>query len=124
MFKGLKTLIAGILAGATLGILFSPKGDEVRKNIKDEMDEGGSGINAVKNTAVEFGKNLSGTLADSYEELKASDSFKEGSQKVKKEAEKLLKEHTTATQRRKAKSAIKKAKNAINKAAERINKKK
>ena len=37
MFKGLKALLAGILAGTALGVLFAPKkGDEIRKNIKKE----------------------------------------------------------------------------------------
>ncbi len=127
MFKGLKTLVAGILAGATLGLLFSPKkGEDLRQKIKDEMEDGGSGINAVKDTAVEFGKNLGGSICETYDEISESDAFKEGSKKVKKETEKLIKEHTTASQRRRAKSAIKKAKKrttaAVKKAKKAVNK--
>lgn len=111
MFKGIRTLVAGILAGATLGILFSPKkGEEIRKKIKEEMDDGGSGINAVKNTAVEFSKNLGGTISETYDEISESEAFKNGSKKVKMETGKLIKEHTTAAQRKKAKVAFKKAK--------------
>ena len=55
MFKGLKSLLAGLLGGAALGILFAPKkGEELRKDIKNEVDSGGSGMNTVKNTVVLF----------------------------------------------------------------------
>lgn len=105
MFKSLKGLVAGLLAGATLGLLFSPKkGEELRKNIKAEIKGGGTGVKAVKSTAKEFGKNVGDTLQETYEDIKSNDS---------------VSKHT-----KKAKSLIGKAKKIINKATDSLAKKK
>ena len=109
MFKGLKSLFAGLLAGATLGILFSPnKGEEIRKKLKSELDQGGSGVDTLKSTVSGFGKDIGKTIS----EVSDSETYKKG----RKEVEKLVKENTTAAQRRKAKSAVKKAKKTVKKA--------
>ena len=118
MFKGLKSLFAGILAGTALGILFSPKkGKHVRKDIKEEVDEGGTGLSSIKDTIVEMGKDIGETCKECYEEVTDSDEYKKGKKKLKKatsdakkEAKKLYKEKVPAKTRKKIKDTVKKAK--------------
>jgi len=132
MLKGLKSLIAGVLAGTAIGVMFSPKkGDEIRKEIKDEVEKGGSGLKAIKDTVVGLGKRIGESAKDAFEELSETEAFQEGEKRAKtyakqakKKANKIIKEKTTPTQRKKVKKAIssakKTAKKAINKAASTI----
>ncbi len=117
MFKGLKALVAGLLAGVGLGILFSPKkGKDIRGDIKDEVDEGGTGLGAVKDTLVGMGKDIGDTCKECYEEVSDSDEYKKGKKKLgkyakkaKKDAMKAYKSHVSAGTRKKIKNTAKKA---------------
>lgn len=102
MFKGLKALIAGVLAGVGLGVLFSPKkGKDIREDIKGEVDEGGTGLSAIKDTIVDMGKEIGGTAKECYEEITESEEYQEGKEKLKDYAKKAKK---------KAKKTVKKVK--------------
>lgn len=126
MFKGLKSLIAGIAAGTALGVLFSPKkGKDIRDGIKKEIHKGGSGLSEIKETLVGMGKDLHETCKDCCEDVCESKDFKEGKKKVvgyakqaKKEAEKVYKKNLTATTRKKIKKGVKKAKELASTAVE------
>lgn len=128
MFKGLKALLAGLLAGTALGILFSPKkGEDIRKNFKKEINSGGTGLNTLKDTVVGLGKEIGDSAKDTFEEVSETETYKQGVKKAqdysgmaKEQLNKMIKEKTTSTQRKKAKEAFKKAKTAINKAASKI----
>ncbi len=131
MFKGLKALFAGLLAGVGLGILFSPKkGKDIREDIKDEVDEGGTGLGAVKDTLIGMGKDIGETCKECYEEVSDSDEYKKGKKKLgkyakkaKKDAMKAYKSHVSASTRKKIKSTAKKAKNTAKKAISNAKKK-
>ena len=57
MFRGLKSLITGVVAGTALGMLFAPKkGEELRKNFKTEIDKGGIKFETLKEAASKMGK--------------------------------------------------------------------
>jgi gas vesicle protein len=76
-------LLFGILAGTALGILFAPKkGKDLREQIKQERDEGGTGAGALKEGFVGMGKDMAGTAKDVYE----SDSVQENLSKAKVKA--------------------------------------
>lgn len=128
MFKGIKALLAGLLAGTALGILFSPKkGGDIRKNFKKELDEGGIGLDTLKDTVVGIGKEIKDSAQDTFGDISENETYKKGLKKAqqytdiaKDELSQLIKEKTTPTQRKKAKEALKKAKTAINKAASKI----
>lgn len=97
MFRTLKSLITGIVAGTALGVLFAPKkGTEVRKSFKKEIKEGGYGLKTAKSTLTGMGKEI----GESYHEVKSSEGFKKGKDKIKKEAKVVF---------HKAKAAAKKA---------------
>ncbi|MFH1534039.1 MAG: hypothetical protein ABID64_03850 [Nitrospirota bacterium] len=121
MFKGLKALLAGLLAGVGLGVLFSPKkGKDVRKSIKSEVDEGGTGLGAIKDTIVDMGKDIGETCKECYEEVSDSDEYKEGTGKLKKyaknakkEATKAYKKHVPVKTRNKIKKVVKKVKKKL-----------
>ncbi|MEK7085405.1 MAG: YtxH domain-containing protein [Patescibacteria group bacterium] len=91
MFRSLKGLLAGLIAGTALGVLFSPKkGSEIRKNIKKEVKGGGTGLHTVKDTLVEMSKDIGGTSKDIYENIpeerkeQALSTLKKAKQKAKK----------------------------------------
>lgn len=117
MFKGLKALLAGILAGTALGVLFAPdKGGETRKNIKKEVKEGGTGLSTIKKTLVEMSHDIGDSCRGTYGELNKHESFRKGVKKVKgyaakarKEAENLIDDNVPAAKRKQASKAFKKA---------------
>ena len=117
MFKGLKALLAGILAGTALGVLFAPKkGDEIRKNIKKEVKGGGTGFSTIKETLVDMGHDIGGFSKGTYGELNKHESFRKGVKTVKgyaakarKEAKNLLDDAIPAGKRKQAAKALKKA---------------
>lgn len=81
MFRALKALLAGILAGTALGVLFSPKkGDEIRKDFKKELGRGGTGLKTVKETLKGMGH-----------EMGESETCKKGAAKLKEAAGKAKK---------------------------------
>lgn len=85
MFKGIKSLFVGILAGVGLGILFSPKkGTEIRKDLKDEVDKGGTGLSTIKDTFVKMGKDLGKSCKECYEDINENKNFQEGKKKTTK----------------------------------------
>lgn len=110
MFRGLKALFAGLLAGVGLGVLFSPKkGKDIRKDIKDEVDDGGTGLGTVKDTIVDMGKEIGGTCKECYEEVTESEEYQEGKEKLKNIAHKKYKKHVPAGTRKKIKKGVTKA---------------
>lgn len=116
MFKGLKSLFAGIVAGTALGILFSPKkGEDIRKNFKNEIKKGGTGLKTLKATVTELGEDIGETAKEAYDEVKKSPSFKKGKAKAKKVVKKAV---------AKGKKAVQKGENAIKKATKKVTKKK
>jgi gas vesicle protein len=112
MLKGLKSLLTGIIAGTAIGVLFSPQGGkEIRKNIKKEIDQGGSGIDTVKSTLTKMGKDLSETSKKAYEKVNESEDF----QKAKSTVKKAIKENIPEEQRKKVKKTYQKAKKTAKK---------
>ncbi len=117
MFKGLKALLAGVLAGTALGILFAPKkGDEIRKNIKKEVKGGGTGFSTIKDTIVEMGHDIGDFSKGTYGELNKHESFRKGvktvkgyAAKAKKEAKNIIDDTIPSAKRKQAAKAIKKA---------------
>lgn len=108
----LKSLIAGLLAGTVLGILFSPdKGDKIRGNIKKEVEKGGTGLGTIWDTMKKMGKEMETSAKDTYEEVSKTETFKKGAAKAKK----LIKENIPAEYREEAAQALKKAKKAVSK---------
>ncbi len=124
MLKGLKSLLAGLLAGTAIGVLFSPeKGSKIRKDLKSEFDKGGTGIKTLKSTMQEMGKDIGDTCKDTYDDVSQSEEFKAGkakvkeySRKAKKEAEKFVKKNVPAKTRKKVTKTVKKAKDTVKKA--------
>lgn len=125
---GKKTgLLFGLLAGTALGILFAPKkGRTLREKIRKELDEGGYGINAVKEGFVGMGKEVVDTAKEAYESEdvqeqieiareKAEELAEEGKKRVKQVAKKAGRKAKTEVKKagrkagRKAKSTAKKA---------------
>ncbi|PIZ75101.1 hypothetical protein COY05_05075 [Candidatus Peregrinibacteria bacterium CG_4_10_14_0_2_um_filter_38_24] len=87
MFKALKALLAGLIAGTAIGILFAPKkGAETRGKIKSEMKKGGTGLSAVRETLEGIGKDLSGTCDECMEDKRV----KKYTKMAKDEAKKLI----------------------------------
>ncbi len=123
MFRLIKSLLAGLVAGTALGVLFSPdKGSKIRKDLKKELDEGGLGLETIKKTLAGLGEEISETDAyqDAEEEVKKK--VKKATTKAKRKVVKTVKSKTTAAQRKKAKAVVSKAKSTAKKAAGRVKK--
>ncbi len=84
MFKSLKGLLAGLIAGTAVGMLFSPKkGSEIRKDFQKEFKGGGVGLNTAKHTLTHMGKDIGETCKEGYESI-PEDRKKGAIQAVKK----------------------------------------
>lgn len=91
MFKTLKGLLAGIIAGTAVGVLFSPKkGSDIRKEFKKEIKGGGVGLSTAKETLTHMGKDIGDTCKEGYENIpedkkkEAVKAFKKAEGKAKK----------------------------------------
>lgn len=92
MFKALKALIAGLVAGTAVGILFAPKkGAETRSKIKSEIKHGGTGLGAVKETLEGVGKDLTGTCNECMEDKRVKKYTKMAKDGAKKLVKKIPK---------------------------------
>ena len=88
MGKHRSGLLFGVLAGTVLGILFAPKkGKELREQIKRERDEGGLGVDALKEGFVGMGKDMAGTAKDVYESETVQDNLSRAKVKAKEYAD-------------------------------------
>ena len=130
MFRLIKSLLAGLVAGTALGVLFSPdKGAKIRKDLKKELDDGGFGLETIKKTLAGLGGEISDT--ETYQDAekkvkkrvtKAKKQVKKATTKAKRKVVKKVKSKTTAAQRKKAKAVVSKAKSTAKKAATRVKK--
>jgi gas vesicle protein len=123
MGKHRSGLILGLIAGTALGILFAPKkGKELREEIKQEREEGGHGLESVKDGFVDMGKEVVATARTAYEsdevqekigEMResAEELAEEGKKRVRKVAKKVKRRAKTTAKRagRKAASTVKRA---------------
>lgn len=101
-----KSLIAGLLAGTALGILFSPdKGDKIRKDIKKEVDKGGTGLSTIFGVYKKMGKEIGETAQV---------------EKIKDYGKKLVKDNVPVKYQKQAKGAFQKAKSVAKKAVKRV----
>ncbi|MFA5948028.1 MAG: YtxH domain-containing protein [Candidatus Gracilibacteria bacterium] len=123
MFKGLKALIAGIIAGTALGVLFAPgRGEETRKNFKKEIEEGGTGMKTIKKTATKMGEDMESAGKNIYSELSKNEDFKSAEKNIKSHAKTVIKKAKTAIDKNIPKRTQKKAKEAYSKAKQIIKK--
>jgi len=90
-----KSLLAGLVAGAALGIFFAPKkGKEVRDNLKDDVKAGNTGLSVLKKTILEMGKEMGEYCKENLPEEKIEEKIKDTKKvlkKTKKDAEKKIK---------------------------------
>jgi gas vesicle protein len=92
MARGKMGAVLGIVAGATLGILFAPKkGKELRKKIKKELDDGGNGVESVKKAFKDMGDGIFKSCKDCCESEEVETLVKKGKAKAKKTAKKAVK---------------------------------
>jgi gas vesicle protein len=137
MFRGLKSLVAGVVAGTALGMLFAPKkGEELRKNFKTEINKGGTGFETLKEAASKMGKDIHEVvqdLADSECCKKGEKKLKKGTKEAVKRAKELYDEFVPnetkkqikkglATAKKEIKAAEKKARKTVKKVDKKITK--
>ncbi len=115
MFRGLKSLITGVIAGTAIGLLFAPKkGQETRKKLKSEFSKGGLGLDTLKETAHQMGRDMS----DTYEDVSANPKVKSAKFKAKK----FINENVPPEAMKKAKAGYRKAKSEVKKAVSKAKK--
>lgn len=91
MCKGIKALLAGLLAGATLGMLFAPKkGKDMRHGLKKEIDEGGTGFKTLRSACCDMREDVEETSKKVAEDVKKSPKYKKGKRKVKRVAKQAV----------------------------------
>ncbi|MBI4975647.1 YtxH domain-containing protein [Candidatus Peregrinibacteria bacterium] len=114
MFKTLKSILAGIVAGTAVGILFAPKkGKDLRKNLKAEINKGGTGLSTVKETFTEMGKDIGGTCKECYDDVSKTEEFKKGKEKFKQYANTAKKELGKVIKKNVSKKTLNKAKKTL-----------
>lgn len=124
-------LFLGLLAGTALGILFAPKrGKVLRDKIKKELEDGGYGVDAIKEGFIGMGKEVVDTAKEAYDsdevqekvtkaKTMAEDYIEEGKARVRRATDQVTKKATKKAVKvgRKAKTtAYKTAKTAVKKA--------
>jgi len=117
MFKGLKALLTGIVAGTVVGVLFAPKkGKELRKDFKKDIEKGGFGVDTFKNAAKEMKDDMGETGQKVYGEVSKSEAYKYAEKEVKKHistAKDLVKENVPSHTRKEIKKTFLKAKDFL-----------
>lgn len=64
--RGKLGLLFGLITGAILGFLFAPKpGNKLRTEISKERASGGTGMEALKGTVKDIGKEMTGKIKKS-----------------------------------------------------------
>lgn len=130
MLKGLKSLVAGVLAGTALGVLFAPKkGDEIRSKIKKDLKSGGTGFGVIKDTMTEMGKDIEDTAVKTYKKIsenpEVKKAIKKGVSQAKTaygKAKKVVESQTKAGVKSQAKKTVKKAKKTVKRVVKRATK--
>jgi len=88
MSKRRSGLLLGILTGAVLGILFAPrKGRDLREQIQREREEGGMGVEALKEGFIGMGKDMAGTAKKVYDSETVQENLSKAKIKAKEYAE-------------------------------------
>jgi gas vesicle protein len=130
MFKGLKALLAGVVAGTLVGVLFAPKkGKDIRKDLKKEIDQGGLGVDTLKGVVSEMGKDMGEAGHKVYEDVSKTEGYKKAKKEIvkhakaaKKVAKELVEENIPARTRKEAKKTFLHAKSKIEKFSARAKK--
>lgn len=121
--------MAGLVAGTALGLFFSPKkGAELRKNVKEELEEGGTGLKTLKDIFAKWGKDISDTAKECYNDVNENEEFQAKKklavkefQATKKQAVKMVNDIANKAMapktKKKAKKVVAKAKKKVTQAA-------
>jgi len=76
-------LFFGIIMGTLLGVLFAPrKGKELRKQLSDEIGDGGIGAKTLKKNFMEMGKDMTSTAEEVYMKPEIQKKVQETKKKV------------------------------------------